>query len=175
MKKFAATTIIGTGILAGIVTPSAAQAYVPPALEISINCGEETTNGPTSYAVYTGQEVRLIFNGSGCSDLWWGGTNPSTWGPGSDYVSGLTSFTIVAADVPAQFTLQTDIDKTGNGDYEYIVFTDGGAAPEPPAPTPTEESLPDTGMSVTAMSGIATLLGVAGASFAVASRRSRKS
>jgi hypothetical protein len=175
MRKFAAVALIGTGIFAGTLTPSAANAYVPPALEIPVTCGEETTNGPTSHAVYTGQEVKLVFNPSGCSDLWWGGPNPSNWGSSSDYVTNLSSFTLSAADVPAQFDTQFDIDKTGNGDYEYIVLTDGGPAPEPPAPAPTVDSLPDTGMSVTAISGIATLLGVAGAFFTATSRRSRKS
>ena len=139
-----------------------------------MTCGEETTNGPTSYAVFTGQEVTLVFNPSGCADLWWGGPNPSNWGSSSDYVTGLSSFTISAADVPAQFSLQFDIDKTGNGDYEYIVLTDGGPAPEP-TPEPTPEPLADTGLSVGTVSSIGALLGLTGAFLVARSRRTKKS
>lgn len=175
MRKVTAVALIGSGILAGILAPSAAHAYVPPALEINITCGEATTNGPTSHAVYTGQEVKLIFSPSGCSDLWWGGPDPSNWGSSSDYVTALSSFTLSATDVPAQFNLQFDIDKTGNGDYEYIVLTDGGPAPEPPAPAPSAETLPNTGFNGGSVAGAVALLGVAGAFFVTISRRSRKS
>jgi hypothetical protein len=174
MKKSTQIALAGSAVIAAILAPSAANAYVPPALEIPVTCGEATTNGPTSHAVFTGQEVTLVFNPSGCADLWWGGPNPSNWGSSSDYVTGLSSFTISAADVPAQFSLQFDIDKTGNGDYEYIVLTDGGPAPEP-TPEPTPEPLADTGLSVGTVSSIGALLGLTGAFLVARSRRTKKS
>ncbi len=174
MKKSVYAAIIGAGILGAAVAPTAAHAYVPPALEIPVTCGQATTTGPTNFAVYTGQEVKLVFSPTGCADIYWV-VDPSNWNDTSGWLATQSSFTILAADVPAQIGQQFDIDKTGSGDYEQIVLTDGG-----PAPEPTPEPLPDTGLDAGAgvnigvLSGVGAALLAAGAWLVVRTRRSRK-
>lgn len=178
MKKTVYASIIGAGVLVASLAPTAAHAYVPPALEIPVTCGQSTTTGPTSFAVYTGQEVKLVFSPTGCEDIYWS-PDPSNWNDTSGWLATQSSFTILAADMPAQFGRQFDIDKTGVGDYEYIILTDGGPAPEP-APEPTPQTLPDTGrdagagMNIGVLSGVGAALLAAGALLVVRTRRSRK-
>ena len=163
MKKLSAMSIVGSAAVAAVLLPSSAQAYIPPALEIPVTCGQQTTTGPTSIPVYTGQEVKLVFSPTGCDPIYWT-VEPSNWNNASGWLATQSSFTILAADVPAQIGQQFDIDKTGTGDYEQIVLTDGGPAPEPPAPTPTQDSLPDTGSNVeAAWLGLGLLVAASGA------------
>jgi hypothetical protein len=173
MKNSMQIALAGAAVIAGILAPSAANAYVPPPLEIPVTCGEATTTGPTDVPVYTGQEVTLVFSPTGCDEIYWT-VEPSNWPSVSGNLATQTSFTISAADVPAQFGQQFDVDKTGNGDYEQIVLVDGGPAPEP-RPEPTPEPLADTGLSVGAISSIGALLGITGAVLVVRSRRTKKS
>jgi hypothetical protein len=174
MKKTVYASIIGAGVLAASLAPTAAHAYVPPALEIPITCGQQTTTGPTNFTVYTGQEVTLVFSPAGCTTIYWWDEAPSNWNSSSGWLATQSTFTISAADVPAQIGLQFDVEKF-SGDYEQIILTDGG-----PAPEPAPQQLPDTGldagagMNIGVVSGVGAALLAAGALLVARTRRSRK-
>ena len=147
---------------------------MPPALEIPITCGQQTETGPTNFTVYTGQAVTLVFNPTGCETIWWLNDAPSNWNSSNGWLATQSTFTISAADVPAQIGQQFDVDKF-SGDYDYIILTDGG-----PAPEPAPQQLPDTGrdagasMNIGVVSGVGAALLAAGALLVVRARRSRK-
>nr|KGA06608.1 MAG: hypothetical protein GM42_3505 [actinobacterium acMicro-1] len=176
MKKSVYAAIIGAGVLVSSLVPTAAHAYVPPALEIPVAC-QQGTGTETMYPVYTGQAVTLVFNPTGCVTIYWLNDAPSNWNSSSGWLATQSTFTISAADVPAQIGQQFDVDK--GPDYDAIILTDGGPAPEP-TPEPTPQQLPDTGldagagMNIGVVSGVGAALLAAGALLVVRTRRSRK-
>jgi hypothetical protein len=172
MKKTVYASIIGAGVLAASLAPTAAHAYVPPALEIPITCGQQTTTGPTNFTVYSGQEVTLVFSPTGCTTIYWWDEAPSNWNSSSGWLATQSTFTISAADVAAQIGLQFDIDKF-SGDYEQIVLTDGGPAPEP---SPEPKELAKTGVdagAISVLSGVGAALLAGGALLVTRTLRSR--
>jgi len=177
LKRHSIAAVTAVLILGATLTAVPAQAAVAP-LVIPIDCSLVVDPPQASFSVYTGQSVVLQFAPSTCDTVWWANNGqgvPSTWS-GTDgqggLLSGVSSFTIPAADVPKWTTSSGyfDIDRTGSGDYTSIYFTSGG-----PAPEPAPDTLPNTGVDGTEKSmniGLAafvTLLGIA--LFAFARRR----
>ena len=164
LKRHSIAAVSAVLILGATLTAVPAQAAVAP-LTIPIDCSLVVDPPTATYSVYTGQAVVLQFSPATCDTWYANGTTPYL---PSASLTGLASYTISAVDVPLFFVpgASMDVDRTGGGDYNNIVLTDGG-----PAPEPAPDTLPNTGVDGTQSSiiiGLAafvTLLGIALAAF----------